>query len=189
LLIFAREYDSQTQALLSKPRRLLVALVLAAAIAAGLGVWLVGRGDGPAAAAVPKDDPVVFLRGIVTGIARNEYGRIWPALHPAQQRVATRGFYVRCEEGDPVVGQLDAIEVVRALDQRIAVPGAGDGLVDSKAVTFRLRLTDATGETSGLVTAHAVAVDGHWRWILTRSRFDVYRSGSCPVTAPPAAGA
>jgi hypothetical protein len=189
LLIFGREYDSQTQALFSKPRWLLVALALAAAIAAGLSIWLVGRDDRSAAAAPPKDDPVVFLRGIVRGIASNEYDRIWPSLHPAQQRVATRGLYVRCEESDPVAGRLERIEVVRALNQRITVPGAGAGLVDSKAVTFRLKLTDGTGETTGVVTAHAVAVAGHWRWILTRSRFEVYRSGSCPITAPPPASA
>jgi hypothetical protein len=38
-------------------------------------------------------------------------------------------------------------------------------------------------------TVHAVAVAGHWRWILSPSRFAVYRSGTCPTAGPPSASA
>lgn len=187
MLIRGAQYDLMMSALFAGSRRLAVAfaaLAVACALGAGLSVWLVA-GGGSSAASRPKEDPVAFLRGIVSSIAANDYEHVWPSLHPAQQRVATRGLYVRCERLDPVVGELKGITVVRALDERIAVAGAGDDLVDSKAVTFRLKLSDVTGESFGLVTVHAVAVQGHWRWILTPDRFAVYRSGGCPTTPPP----
>jgi hypothetical protein len=34
------------------------------------------------------------------------------------------------------------------------------------------------------VTAHAVAVKGHWRWILTAKRFASYREKECPGFEP-----
>jgi hypothetical protein len=60
---------------------MLVALAALVATATGLTVWLVGSGGGSTRATQPTDDPVLFLRGIVRGIARNEYDRIWPSLH------------------------------------------------------------------------------------------------------------
>ncbi len=124
---------------------------------------------------------MAFLTGIVRGVAANDYERVWPTLHPAQQRVATRALYVRCERLSPVAGHLDWIHVVRAVNSRIAVAGAGGRLVESKAVTFRVRLSDAIdGRVVVTQTAHAVAVDGRWRWILSPQRFATYRSGVCP---------
>jgi hypothetical protein len=164
-------------------RRLVLPLALALAIGAGVGGWVASRG-GPGRTAQPKDDPVVFLRGIVGRIARNDYAAVWPTLYPAQQRVATRENYVRCEAEDPVVGRLESLTLVTQLDERIVVAGAGSALVDSKAVTFRMKLSDSSGESFANVTVHAVAVDGHWRWILKPSRFAVYQAGGCPKTAP-----
>jgi hypothetical protein len=166
---------------LGSTRRLLLPLALAIAIGAGVGGWVASLG-GSGGTAQPKDDPVVFLRGIVSGIARNDYASVWPTLHPAQQRIATRAAYLRCEGQDPVVGRLESVTLLKALDERIVVAGAGPALVDSKAVTFRLRLFDPTGESSADVTVHAVAVAGRWRWILKPRRFAVYRAGGCPTT-------
>ncbi len=156
-----------------------------AAVAAALTVWLASRGDS-GASATPRSDPVVFLRGIVRGVAANDYAGVWPTLHPAQQRVATRALYVRCEKLSPVAGKLDSIRVVRAVDRRIEVAGTGEGLVDSKAVTFEVKLRDRLlGTSVAVTTAHAVAVDGRWRWILTPQRFTTYRSGGCPSAGAP----
>jgi hypothetical protein len=168
----------------ARSRVLFAVLAAAVALAAGLSVWFAYGGSG--AAAQPKEDPVVFLRGIVRSIAANDYERVWPTLHPAQQRVATRDLYVRCELLSPVPGHLDRIRVLRSVDEQIAIAGAGGGLVDSKAVTFELKLSEPATAASVVVTktVHAVAVRGRWRWILSPSRFASYRSGSCPGTGP-----
>jgi hypothetical protein len=54
--------------------------------------------------------------------------------------------------------------------------------VPSKAVTFRLKLSEPVLDESVIVTqtVHAVGVDGRWRWILSPKRFGIYRSRSCP---------
>ena len=186
-MLIPGEYDGTTA---SPTKRHLALGVAAAAIAVGvfLAVWLGGR-DG-AAAKPPTDDPAVFLRGIVSSIAANDYDKVWLKLHPAQQRVATRTLYVRCEQLTPIPGHLDWIRVVRSKDERITVPG-DTGTVDSKAVTLRLKLSEPVFKQSVVVTktVHAVAVDGHWRWILTPQRFGIYRTKTCPGASPPPTGA
>ncbi len=172
------EYDAAT----ASPTKHHWALGIAAAalaVGVGLAVWATGR-DG-AAAKQPTDDPVVFLRSVVSSIAANDYGAAWEHLHPAQQRVATRGAYVRCEQLTPIPGHLDWIRLVGMKDERIIVPG-DRGVVDSKAITLRLKLSEPVLKDSVIVTktVHAVAVDGRWRWILTPQRFGIYRSKSCP---------
>ncbi len=154
------------------------AVAIVAAVGVGLGVWLTGRGD--SAVAQPADDPVAFLRGVVTKIAANDYEAAWLTLHPAQQRVATRQAYVHCEQLSPIPGHLDSIRLVRSVTERISVAG-GDRAVDSKAATFRVKITEPALKDEVVVpmTVHAVAVDGHWRWILSPKRFELYRSKSC----------
>jgi hypothetical protein len=187
-LLIPAEYDGTT----ARPtKKHLAFVVAAAAVAAGVlvAVWAVGR-DGGSAAEQPADDPAVFLRGIVTGIAANDYDTVWQKLHPAEQRVATRATYVRCEQLTPIPGHLDWIRILSAKDERINVPG-DTGIVDSKAVTFRLRLYEPVLKEAVVVTktVHAVAVDGSWRWILTPERFGIYRSKSCPSPSVPPTGA
>jgi len=159
-------------------------VLAAAAIAAGVGiaVWAGARaGDSGRASA----DPAVFLRGIVSRLADNDYAGAWPSLHPAQQRVATRAAYVECEQLTPVPGHLDWIRPAGTKDARIRV--AGDGAVAGKAVTFTLKLSEPVSRQSmrRTVTAYAVTVDGRWRWVLPPKRFGVYLAKACP--AAPAA--
>ncbi|MGE5275047.1 MAG: hypothetical protein ACM3QU_14960 [Verrucomicrobiota bacterium] len=187
-MLIPAEYDGTT----GPPKKQHLALGIAAAAIAGgvlVAVVAVAR-DGGSAAKQPTDDPAVFLRGIVTRIAANDYDTVWQRLHPAQQRVATRAVYVRCEELTPIPGHLDWIRVVSAKDERINVPG-DTGMVDSKAVTFRLELSEPVLKQSVVVTktVHAVAVDGRWRWILTPERFGIYRARSCPGAPAPPTGA
>jgi hypothetical protein len=185
LLIAAGEYDWTT----ARPGRqwALGVSAVAIAIGVGVGVWAAVRDDG---ARQPTADPVAFLRGIVSHIADNDYDGVWPSLHPAQQRVATRTVYVSCEALTPIPGHLDWVRLVRAKDERITVPG-DHGVVTSKAVTFRVKLSEPVLDQSVIVTqtVHAVAVDGKWRWILSPKRFGIYRSRACPTAESPQAGA
>jgi hypothetical protein len=186
LLIAAGEYDPTT-ASPSKQQWALGVAAVATAVGVGIAVWAGGRDDDPRQ---PTADPVVFLRGIVSRIADNDYDGVWPSLHPAQQRVATRTVYVNCEAMTPIPGHLDWIRLVGAKDEQISVPG-DRGTVPSKAVTFRLKLSEPVLDESVIVTqtVHAVAVDGEWRWILSPKRFGIYRSRSCPTAESSQTGA
>jgi hypothetical protein len=188
LLIAAGEYDATT-ASPSKQQWALGAAAVAIAVGVGLAVWARGGGHHDQATR-PTGDPVVFLRGIVSHIADNDYAGVWPSLHPAQQRVATRTVYVNCEALTPIPGHLDWIRLVRSRNEQINVPG-DRGIVPSKAVTFRLKLSEPVLDESVIVTqtVHAVAVEGRWRWILSPKRFGIYRSRSCPSAETSQTGA
>jgi hypothetical protein len=161
-----------------------VAGIVLVAVAAGLAVWL-ADGGGSSPTATPKDDPVLFLRGVVRQLAANDYEHAWLKLHPAQQRVATQKVYVQCEQLSPIPGHLDSIELLGSKQEKISVPG-DKGTVTSTAATFRLTITEPSLKMSVpvTVTAHAVPVEGQWRWILTAKRFASYRAKQCPGFEP-----
>jgi hypothetical protein len=58
----------------------------------------------------------------------------------------------------------------------------GSGSVDSTAVTLRFSydnpLTGKRAEEHA--TAHAVPVDGEWKWILTSQDYAAFAKGECP---------
>ncbi len=133
-------------------------------------------------------DPVVFLEGVVRQIARNDYATAWQTLEPAQQRLVPVGEYVRCESASPIPGHLASIRVLRSFDERVNVAGSQSGVVDTKAVTFRLTISEP-GFASVVVThtVHAVHAGQRWAWILPAKRLQLHRSGTCgarPVGAP-----
>jgi hypothetical protein len=184
-LIFMAKYDWTTGPG-TKHRLALGAGAFLVAVGTGVAVWFVGSSGGDSAR--PADDPVVFLRGVVTKIAANDYGAVWQTLHPAQQRIATRDAYVQCEQLSPIPGHLDSIRLVKAATERIAIAG-DDGQVESEAATFRVRISEPVLNDAVVVpmTVHAVAVKGQWRWILSPKRFELYRSKSCVGSTSPGA--
>jgi hypothetical protein len=134
-------------------------------------------------------NPVVFLRGVVRQIAANDYARAWQTLAPGQQRLVPKGEYVRCESASPIPGHLAWIRVVRTYEEPVTVAGAGNDLVQAQAVTFRLKITEPALHDSVVVThtVHAVPAGSHWAWILSPSRLELHRSGTCgmrPTGAP-----
>jgi hypothetical protein len=56
------------------------------------------------------------------------------------------------------------VSVINVSDKQLEVPGEA-GTTDPIVVTH---------------TSHAVAVAGHWTWILPPERFAEYRAGRCP---------
>ena len=133
-------------------------------------------------------DPVVFLEGVVRQIARNDYATAWQTLEPAQQRLVPVGEYVRCESTSPIPGHLASIRVLRSFDERVNVAGSQSGVVDTKAVTFRLTISEPRFASVVVThTVHAVHAGQRWAWILPAKRLQLHRSGTCgarPVGAP-----
>ena len=169
---------------------LILAILVAVVAAVAAGAIVLGSRGGSGSPAGPEDDPVAFLKGVVGQIVRNDYAHAWSTLHPAQQRAVSRKDYVRCELQTKVIGHLDSLTVVRAFDDPVIVAGAGARPVPSKVVTFRLRLSEpGVGTVSFTHSVHAVAVGGHWTWILTPHRYGLYRAGGCSLAPPPAAPA
>jgi len=137
----------------------------------------------------PVGDPVAFLRGVVREIAANDYARAWQTLSPGQQLLVPKSEYVRCESASPIPGRLAWIKVVRAYEEPVAVAGTGEEPITSKAVTFRLKITEPSLQTSVVIThtVHAVPAGQRWAWILPANRLELHRSGTCgmkPAGAP-----
>ena len=150
---------------------------LATAVAA-LSVVL-PAGAGRVDAAQPGD-PAVFVTRVVGHIVADEYARAWQSLLPAHKRVAPRREYVTCELKSPVCQTLLATDVLRVAQRARRIPGVSER-VPVTSVTLRLRVDDPAGgaEQSFTLTFSAVRSGSRWAWILTPSRYELYRSNSC----------
>jgi hypothetical protein len=162
---------------------IVAALVVVAALA--LGATAPASSDSsPAqrpAAEHPPAESVVFLQRVLGQIVRNEYARAWSTLNPAQRDAIARDDYVQCELLSPIVGHLDWINAMRVVGKPIVVAGGSGEKVLAQAVTFRLQISRRSPRSTEVVvhTAHAVAADGRWTWVLPAQRFALHRSGAC----------
>ena len=133
----------------------------------------------------PSTGAGLFMTSLIREKATGQYELAWKSLHPFHQRIAPRGEYVHCENLTAFPGRLLKVSVVRVQDEPVLIAGE-KRTVSSKAVTIRVSV-DYPGLDKPVIltdTYHAVAVAGHWTWILTRGNFDQYRSGQCPGVGP-----
>ena len=157
-------------------RRLLIGLA-AAFVAAVLGVVGVVHALSPQDG--PSGDPADFMTTIVGYIVADDYTSAWGSLYPAHQRVARQTEYVDCEMQRPVSSTLGSIDVLRVSDRKLRIPGES-GRADVKAVTLRINLENALGAKETFKhTFNAVPSGSEWTWILTPSRYRLYRDDSC----------
>jgi hypothetical protein len=146
--------------------------LLAAGVAASAVLVFTRASDGPG-------DPAGFLTTVVEQIAGNDYADAWVSLHPAQKLVADRDAYVACESQSPIPGRLASVTVLDVSDEEVRV--AGEGTTPGKAVRLKLSIGGLGGDPVVVThTGHAVAVAGHWTWILPPDRFADYEAGRCP---------
>lgn len=140
--------------------RLTVALVLIVILAAcgGGGDSDNGAGD----AAVNQYEMAI----------RDQWGRVWDELHPAQQAVVPRDLYDECQSQTRM--QDFDISVDETFEETIDVAELGE--VETTAVTLEFD----NGETSQFVTSHLIEVDGEWKWILPSEAVASFASGECP---------
>jgi hypothetical protein len=151
-----------------------LAVVFAASVAATvLGVHAFGGST-----AGPTEEPDAFVSRVVSQIVSDDYATAWTTLYPPHQAVAGSDEYVACEMQTPVGLKLRSISVVRVKDRQLRVPGDSKTSA-AKAVTLRLRLSNAGQKTVFTHTFNTVAVGSHWTWILTPSRYEQYRNDSC----------
>ena len=151
-------------------------VVGAAATALGLTRALPASGE----AGPPREDPATFIVRTVGLVVSDKYAAVWPNLYPSHQEVAPRAEYIACEMRSPVGWKLESAEIVKVVERARRIPG------DTKpkrvtAVTLRLVIVNRALHTEGGLTHtfNAVAVGSHWTWILTPSRYELYRSDSC----------
>ena len=159
----------------------------AATLAAGAAALALAMAPpaGNAGAATPRETAAHFLTRVVRLIVADDYELAWKSLYPAHQEVAQRSEYVACELQTPIGGRLLSADVLRVAERRRRIPGE-TARVPVMSVTLRLTIADPSLGTNGVFTHAftAVAVGNRWTWILTPSRYALYRSDGCGV--PPA---
>jgi hypothetical protein len=164
------------------PRRVIVGSLVAFVASAGAVVLLlspglpgVGGGDSG-----PRDDPAAFVSQIVRLIVADNYAAAWGSLNAAHQEIAPQREYVECELSTPVGSSLKSIDVIRAAERLLRIPG-GSQSVPVTAVTLRIEIENAALGTSETFkhTFNAVPDGSDWTWILTPSRYALYRDDAC----------
>ena len=158
-------------------RRSLI-VVLAVVFAASAAATVLGVHALGGSSAGPTEEPDAFVSRIVSQIVSDDYATAWTTLYPPHQAVAGSDEYVACEMQTPVGLKLKSISVVRVKDRQLRVPGDSTTSA-AKAVTLRLRLSNQGDRAVFTHTFNTVAVGSHWTWILTPSRYELYRSDSC----------
>lgn len=164
-------------------RTLLIGLLCAAMLAAA------GCG-GASSSGRPDQTPGLFMTSLIREKATGQYELAWESLHPFHQQVAPERIYVHCENQTVFPGRLMKVDVLKVIDEPVKIAGQRES-VPSKAVTLRVAV-NSPGIPKPVVvkdTYHAVAVDGHWTWILTEDNFAEYKAGHCPGAPPPSAKA
>jgi hypothetical protein len=150
--------------------RLAVSLLLAVALA-GCG----GGGE-------PKEEPGVFVSGLIRELGRGDAAGAWESLHPEHQAKVPRALYVRCERGDGFGGTVTKIDVLEVKPEPATVPGTF-GEVESTAVTVGVTLAvpEAEKPERFTLTAHVFETDGHWSWVIGPVDYASYLTGRCPA--------
>ena len=151
---------------------------LAVVFAASLAATVLAFSAFDDSSASPTEKPDTFVSRVVSQIVSDDYATAWTTLYPPHQAVAGSDEYVACEMQTPVGLELRSISVVRVKDRQLRVPGDSKTSA-AKAVTLRLRLSNQGEKTVFTHTFNTVAVGSHWTWILTPSRYELYRSDSC----------
>ena len=155
---------------------------IAAAVASALVVASALPATGEAGP--PRADRATFVIRVVDLVVSDDYASVWPSLYPPHQDVAPRDEYVSCELRTPVGWELRSAKVLRVVERRRRIPG-DDSAKPVSLVTLRLRIVNRALHTEGAFTHtfNAVADGSQWTWILTTSRYRLYRDDACGDSA------
>ena len=158
--------------------RFWLSIALAGVALAAVGAAQADRGVRPAEPAGK------YMTGIVEQKLANEYEQAWLSLYAPHQRVASLDAYVACESLTPTAGTLIGIKVQRTFDERIRVAGVQRKLM-TRAVRVRVTVASPIYTPFPVTidqTFHAIAVKGHWKWILSADQYAYYSAGTCPYS-------
>jgi hypothetical protein len=148
-----------------------VALAVLVAVAAGCG----------SAAATPREGVGVFMKRILREEIGGQWSKQWTELHPGHQKLITRAQYVACsrEMGTNVGTGKEVFHVLAVEDEAIHVQGVPQKTAKLVTISFK-----EPGVTPLTYRLHAVAVSGHWAWILGDRFLAALDKGRCLDGSP-----
>jgi hypothetical protein len=120
-----------------------------------------------------------FLRDVIHMKTKQQFGRMYSSLHPAQQAVVDRDLYIDCEyqkaEALGMSLKLTGWKTVKTSPQKMRIP-ATDVIAEVTKVTYTWSVN---GLSLGTDTSTAVRVAGRWKWILGSKDAVAYKVGRC----------
>ncbi len=127
-------------------------------------------------------DPGRFLVRMIEDKSAGRYAEAWRSLYPLHQQLVPRYEYVACERRMPFPGRLVAVRILRVASGPVSVAGISRPVAGT-AVTVRavVRTPMLRDPVVVVHTFHAVPANGRWTWILSPSRFQLYRGGGCGI--------
>ena len=148
-----------------------VALVALAAVVAGCG----------SASASPKESVGVFMTRILREEINGQWSRQWTELYPAHQKLITRAQYVACSRhmGTNIATGRETFHVLGVANDAIHVQGVPQHTAKLVTISFT-----EPGEDALTYRLHAVAVSGHWTWILGDRFLAAVDRGKCLDGSP-----
>lgn len=110
-------------------------------------------------------------------VDREEFGRQWDELHPAQQAFVPRGLFVRCAEAALGGLAIGTVKVLETTTETVEIEGT-DQRVEASAVSVEFPLTQSGTQVTLKNTYREALVDGNWRWLMVG--VEPYKQGMCP---------
>ncbi len=136
----------------------------------------------PAGAGTPES-PEAFMTRVLRLTVEARYAQAWALLHPAHQRLASRGRFVRCRSADPTLAPYRLVSA-RFIEKRyVRIDSPGVPQHTSTQVILRFRIADDTGRSLAPTdaTVRAVWIDTRWAWVLPDREIPAFRAGRCPA--------
>lgn len=129
-----------------------------------------------ATVAKPAESAGDAVKRLLGFVDKRQFGPEWDELHPLQQATVNRDLYMKCAVAADFPN-VSNIKVTDTYTEDIAIPGTTTK-APSTAVSVTYTLSHGTDQRIDKATFHEIAVDGHWRWILSDPT--PYVSGKCP---------
>jgi hypothetical protein len=134
----------------------------------------------PAPAQPPS--PEAFMTRVLRLTVEARYAQAWTLLHPAHQRLAPRGRFVRCRSADPTIAPYRLVSARFVEKRYVRIDSPGVPQKTSTQVVIRFRIADAQGRMppAADATVRAVWIDTRWAWVLPDREIPAFRAGRCP---------
>jgi hypothetical protein len=130
----------------------------------------------------PLDTAPAFFLSELRDKTDGDWDAAWRTLYPAHKRVVSRAEFVGCERATPFESPLTGLRVIGVHRSPVHVPGRARP-VPGVGIDVRVELA-GFGVRDPIVfrhTFHLVPVRGHWTWLLSPSRYRLYRTHGCDV--------
>lgn len=123
-----------------------------------------------------------FLVETIEQKVHGDWGKAWTSLYPFHKRIASRSTYVRCEAVTKFPAPLESLRVTEVRSAAVRVPGLSRRVAGvAITVVVKLRWYGPRDPIVFRHTFHLVPVRGRWTWLLSPSRFWLYKRHGCGV--------